>query len=356
MLATVALISIGIVMIYSSSAIYAHDTMKDSLYFLKRHLLYLGIGLIVFYAMLFIDYRRLKALARPLFFVSLILLMAVLLVGKEAGGAKRWFKIWIFSFQPSEFTKFIIILYAADLLERKKGKLKSFFKGFLPTLSVLGFSIGLVFLQPDLGTSVAIITVVFLMLYVAGANWRHILLIVALSLPVLYLGIFNIAYRRNRILAFLNPWADPRGVGFQIIQSFLALGIGGLFGVGLGQSKQKLFYLPESHTDFIFSIIGEELGFLGTSAVIFLYFIIFWQGIKVAMKAKDFFASLVSFGIISMIALEACVHVAVATGSMPTKGLPLPLISYGGTSLVMHLAGIGFLLNVAKKNDSEQLV
>lgn len=351
-----ALISIGIIMIYSSSAIYAYDTMKDSLYYLKRHLLYLGIGLIVFIGMLFFDYRNLKIIARPLFLVSVALLLSVLIVGSEAGGAKRWFKLWIFSFQPSEFTKFIIILYAADLIERKKAKIKNFFEGFLPVFSILSFSAGLIFLQPDLGTSVAIMIIIFLMLFVSGANPKHLMLVILLSIPALYFAVFRIAYRRNRMLAFLNPWKDPRGTGFQIIQSFLALGLGGFFGVGLGQSKQKLFYLPESHTDFIFSIIGEELGFLGTSCIIFLFAVLIWQGMKIVFKAGDFFASLVSFGIISMIGFEVCIHVAVATGAMPTKGLPLPFISYGGTSLVMHMASIGILLNIAKRNDSSEVL
>ena len=194
------------------------------------------------------------------------------------------------------------------------------------------------------------------MLFMSGAKIKHIMVVILAALPLLYLGIFKIPYRKNRMLAFLHPWKDPRGTGFQIIQSFLALGLGGVLGTGLGQSTQKLFYLPEAHTDFIFSIIGEEIGFLGLAAIIFLYVVLIWQGMRIVAKAEDSFGSLVSLGIISMIALEACVHIAVTTGSLPTKGLPLPFISYGGTSLVMHMAGIGLLLNIAKISDTERTV
>jgi len=344
------LVSIGVVMIYSASAIYAYGKMGDSLYFLKRHLIYLAIGLVMMLIAMTVKLDSIKRFAKPMLILSLLLLVLVLIphIGKEIGGAKRWFRFGLVNFQPSELAKIVIIIYIADLMARKKADVKNFLHGYLPPMLMLGFSVGLILLEPDLGTAVAISMISVIMLFVAGVNIFHIIASLLMSIPALYLLVFSVPYRRKRITAFLNPWADRRGTGFQIIQSFVALGSGGIFGVGLGQSRQKLFYLPASHTDFIFSIIGEELGFLGTASLVLLFMLFVWQGMKVAFRAEGRFERFLSLGIVSLIALEAVINIGVTAGALPTKGLPLPFISYGGSGLIFHLTAVGLLLNAAK--------
>ncbi|OGW83109.1 MAG: cell division protein FtsW [Omnitrophica bacterium RIFCSPLOWO2_01_FULL_45_10] len=344
------LLSIGVVMIYSASSIYAYEKMGDSLYFLKRHLAYLAIGIVVMFAAMTVDINLLKRLSRPILLISLFLLILVLVphVGKETAGARRWFKFAFLSFQPSEFAKFAVILYTADMISRKGRLMKSFLFGYVPAVFVLGTFVGLILLEPDMGTAITISIIVMMMLFAAGVKKSHIFTSFLAALPAVYLLLFSVPYRRKRITAFLNPWADRKGAGFQIIQSFIALGSGGLFGVGLGQSRQKLFFLPASHTDFIFSIIGEELGLLGTASVVILFIIFVWQGMKIVFNSYGPFERSLSLGIVSLITLEAIVNIGVTCGALPTKGLPLPFISYGGSGLVFRLMGIGLLLNAGK--------
>ena len=344
------LVSIGIVMIYSASAIYAYGNMGDSLYFLKRHLLYLALGLVLMFTAMSIDINKLKKIAKPAMLFTIVLLVLVLVphIGKEIAGARRWFKFGPLNFQPSELAKIVTILYMADLIARKEALMKKFMQGYLPAIMILGLVVGLVLLEPDLGTAVTISVITMIMLFVGGVRLPYIAASVLASLPALYLLLFRVPYRRRRMMIFLNPWSDKRGTGFQIIQSFIAIGSGGLLGVGLGQSKQKLFYLPASHTDFIFSIIGEELGFLGTAAVVILFTLLVWQGMRVAFRAIGTFEKLLSLGIVSLIALEAIINIGVTAGALPTKGLPLPFISYGGSGLIFHMTAVGLLLNVAK--------
>lgn len=347
---TAILVAIGIVMIYSASSIYAHSSMGDSIYFLKRHLLYLLLGIVMMFIAMTIDLELLRKFAKPVMLFAILLLVLVLVphIGREAGGAKRWFRMGPFNFQPSEFAKIAMIIYMADLVSRKGALIKSFWKSYLPAVMVLGAVVGLVLLEPDLGTAITVTLVAFIILYVSGARPIYMWASFLASLPILYLLLFRVEYRMKRIMVFMNPWADKRGAGFQIIQSFVALGSGGPFGVGLGQSRQKLFYLPASHTDFIFSIIGEELGFAGVAAIIALFFLFVWQGMKVAFKALDPFERSLAIGIVSTIALEAIINIGVTAGALPTKGLPLPFISYGGSGLIFHLAAVGVLLNIAK--------
>jgi cell division protein FtsW len=346
---TLILICFGVVMIYSSSSLFGLERYKDSAFFLKRHLIYLLVGLIISLVIMSIDYRLLQRYSRLLLLASLFLLALVLVphIGKEIGGAKRWFRLGIFSFQPSEFAKFSIIVYMADALSRRQQKLKSFLYGFLPPMFILGCCVGIILLQPDMGTAIAVTLVVFIMFFIAGIKLIHIVPVIISSLPVLYVLVFNVAYRRKRILAFLNPWEDPKGIGFQIIQSFIALGSGGLFGVGLGKSRQKLLYLPAAHTDFIFSIIGEELGFIGCAFVILLFVVFILCVAKIIINSPDQFGQLLGVGIVSMLALEVIINIGAATGSIPTKGLPLPFISYGGSSLIFNLASVALLLNIS---------
>ena len=348
-----ALAAIGVVMIYSTSAIYAHERMGDSLYFLKRHLIYLCVGIFMMICAMAVNIQTLKRISKPIMGFSALLLVLVLIphIGREAAGARRWFRIGPLNFQPSEFAKIAIIVYFADLLARKEKLIKSFIYGYLPPILVLGLVLGLVLLEPDLGTAMVILIISALMLFVSGVNMAYISASFLASIPALYVLLFRIPYRRKRMMIFLNPWSDKRGAGFQIIQSFIAIGSGGLLGVGLGQSRQKLFYLPASHTDFIFSIIGEELGFLGAATVVILFILFVWEGMKITFRAEAKFEKLLSMALVSLIALEAVINIGVATGVLPTKGLPLPFISYGGTSLIFHLTAVGLLLNIAKANE-----
>lgn len=349
----VLLVAIGIVMIYSTSAIYANEKMGDSLYFLKRHLIYLIAGLVMMILAMTVDMQTLRRLSKPIMAISVILLVLVLIphIGRETAGARRWFKLGPLNFQPSEFAKIAIMIYFADLLARKEKVIRSFIHGYLPPVLVLGFTLGLILLEPDLGTAIAISIISVIMLFVSGVNMTYIFASFLASIPVLYMLLFRVPYRRKRMMIFLNPWSDKRGAGFQIIQSFVALGSGGLFGVGLGQSRQKLFYLPASHTDFIFSIIGEELGLAGAASVVILFIVFVWEGMKISFRAEGKFEKLLSLGLVSLIALEALINIGVTAGVLPTKGLPLPFISYGGTSLMFHLTAVGLLLNIAKSSE-----
>ncbi len=349
----VILICIGIVMIYSASGIYAWEKYQDSLFFLKRHFSFILIGTLLTFLVMSVDYRRLKRLAKPLLLLSFLLLFLVLMpgIGREVAGARRWFRVKFISFQPSEFSNLAVIIYMADFISRKSESLRTSWKGFLPPLMVLGFTVMVILLQPDLGTALALSLVVFLMLFVNGVRARYLLGIILICLPVLYILIYSVPYRRMRIMAFLNPWQDPKGSGFQIIQSQLALGSGGIFGIGLGNSRQKLFYLPAAHTDFIFSIIGEELGLLGTLGVISLFTIFIRQGIKIIKYASDKFGYFLALGLVLMVSLKAVLNIGVSCGMLPTKGLPLPFISYGGSSFIFDMISVGLLLNISRRGE-----
>lgn len=348
---TLILLMIGVVMVYSSSAIYAHEKFGDSAFFLKKHLWFLFIGFVFMLRIMSINLAEIERFAKVLMIAAILLLALVLIprIGISAGGARRWFRIGTLSFQPSEVAKFTLILYLASFFSRKGYKIKNLFLGYLPLLSVISLTSVLVLLQPDLGTAISIFFVGILIVFIAGGRIKHLLTTALLGLPFLYYLIFSVPYRRQRMLIFLNPWQDKEGSGFQIIQSFLALGSGGLFGVGLGQSTQKLFYLPQSHTDFIFSIIGEELGFMGAASIVILFGAVIWQGMRAFFKESRPFNKILIFGITNMIAFEALVNMGVSVGAFPTKGLPLPFISYGGTSLVFHMAAIGLMLNAMRE-------
>lgn len=350
---SVVLICIGVVMIFSSSSIYSWERNKDSLFFLKRHLSFLTIGAVLTFLVMVFDYKKFRRIAKPMLLFSIFLLILVLIpgVGREVSGARRWFRFKFISFQPSEFSNLAIIIYVADFIARKGSAIKEFGRGFLPPVCVLGFCALLILMQPDLGTTLAIGVVVFVMLFVAGVRPRYLVLTILSGLPLLYILVFSVPWRRMRILAFLNPWSDPKGSGFQIIQSQIAIGSGGLFGLGLGHSRQKLFYLPAAHTDFIFSIIGEELGLVGTLAVIFLFIIFIQQGLKIVKNTTDKFSYFLAMGLVLMITLKAAINIGVSCGVLPTKGLPLPFISYGGSSFIFDMVSVGLLINIARTGD-----
>lgn len=344
------LVALGIVMIYSASAIFAQETLGNRWYYLTRHLVYLAIGLVVSILVLAVDAQWLRRHLKLLLGVCFLLLVAVLLpgLGHEVAGARRWFRLGAFSFQPSEAAQVAVVLYIADVLARKQDRLASFLHGFLPPMLILGTFVGLILLQPDLGTALAMAAVVFLMLFVSGIEGIHLGPALASAIPVVALLVASKPYRVRRMIAFANPWADPHGAGFQLIQSLVAVGTGGLLGVGLGQSRQKLFYLPAAHTDFIFAVIGEELGLLGATAVLGLFLAFLWMGVKIALRASDLFAQLASLGLTCLIGLKALINIAVAVGVVPTKGLPLPFVSFGGSSLIFNLMIVALLLNFAK--------
>jgi cell division protein FtsW len=349
-LVVLGLLGLGIVMVYSASAILAMDRFRDPYFFLKKQAFWAVLGLGVLWGVMSVDYRR----WRPYVFwfllaaAGLLVLVLVPPFGQSINGTRRWLRWGPFSFQPTELAKLALVLYLADFLARRRATITLFFRGVLPPLLVTGLISGLVLLQPDLGSSVALVAVVFCMLFLAGARPLHLGLIGASAVPVVVLAIVGASYRLRRVFAFLDPYADPRGAGFQIIQSYLALGGGGLFGRGLGDSKQKLFYLPEPHTDFIFAILGEELGFIGAAVTIGLFGLLLWRGVRIGLRVADPFAALTAFGLTAYLTTQATVNLGVVVGLLPTKGLPLPFVSFGGSSLLVAMAAVGLLLNISQ--------
>ena len=345
------LLMIGIVMIYSSSAVYAFSRTGDSLYFVKRHLACLSVGIIGAILCMLVPVRAIAGNAKwiMLFLIFLLILVLVPGIGSQAGGARRWIRFFGFGIQPSELAKFALVLYLADLTARKKYLMTNFKYGIVPPVLIISVTSVLILMEPDMGTAVAVLFAGITLLFVSGVRLKHLSYIAISALPVMCLAVLMEPYRVRRILAFVNPWADAKGTGFQLVQSFIALGSGGFFGAGLGESRQKLFYLPASHTDFIFSIIGEELGFLGTFAVLTLFALFIWFSLRIAFKLHDTFSSRAVMGIGVIIAFEVIVNVGVSTGLLPTKGLPLPFISYGGSSLISHMAACGLILNLARE-------
>jgi cell division protein FtsW len=346
----VVLLSIGVVMVYSASAIMAADRFHDPYLFLKKQLFWALLGSLGLLAVLRVDSRRLERLQWPILIAAGVLLVLVLVppFAQPINGTRRWFRLGLVSFQPAELAKLALVIYLAAYLARRHDGLESFWRGLLPPLGIAGALALLVLAQPDLGSCLTLIIVTFGLLFLAGGRTRHLALLFALALPVLILVVRLAPYRLRRITTFVDPWADPRGGGFQIIQSWLALGSGGLIGRGIGESKQKLFYLPEAHTDFIFAVIGEELGFLGAIALLALFVVLIWRGLRVGVRAPDAFGAYLALGITVLIATQTLVNLGVVTGSLPTKGLPLPFISFGGSSLLMTMLSAGVLLNISQ--------
>ncbi|NTV28472.1 MAG: putative lipid II flippase FtsW [Candidatus Omnitrophica bacterium] len=349
----IILLALGVVMIYSSSGIYAQEVMHNSTYFLMRHLMFVAIGSALMFWIMTIDYRILQKWGKPLLGLAIVMLIFVLIpgIGKISSGARRWFNLGPINFQPSEFVKPALIVYLADFLTRKQAVLRSFGRGFVPVMMVMCLLCLLIIKQPDLGNTVLVFIITISMLWVAGGRKIHIGAIFILAIPVLVFLVMTASYRLRRVVTFLNPWNDPQGAGFQLTQSQIALGSGGVWGVGLGKSAQKLFYLPAAHTDFIFSIIGEELGFLGAMAVVLLFAALIWQGTRIMKQTTDSFGYFLVLGVLVMISIQVVVNFGVSIGALPTKGLPLPFISYGGSALIFNMAAIGLVLNVSRTQD-----
>ncbi len=348
--AVLALLGIGLVMVYSSSSVKAEMIYEDGFYFLKRQASWAVIGVALMFFFSKIDYWILKKWAKIVFAANLLLLVLVLVpgIGRVVNGAQRWIGFGSFAVQPSEFMKMAFVLFLAWSLCRSLEHIGDFWRGLAPRLALLGLVFALVMLQPDMGTSLAIAGTVIVMLFAAGAKVWHLAGLAASALPLLGVMIWVAPYRLKRITSFLDPFADPQGSGYHIIQSLYALGSGGLFGLGLGRSRQKFFYLPEQHTDFIFAIIGDELGYLGGLVIIALFALLAWRGFMVATNAPDSFAGLMAVGITAMIVVQGAINIGVVTSSMPITGIPLPFLSYGGSSLLPTMAGVGILLNISK--------
>ncbi len=348
---TLALLSLGIVMVFSASSVTAYHELGDAYYYLKRQSLWAVIGLVALVICMNIDYHLWAKLAGPLIVASLIALTVVLVpgIGITISGSRRWLGVGIARVQPSEFAKLSMVIFLAAYLSASPDRVKSVVRGIFVPLILVGVCALLVLREPDLGTSIGMAAVAWLMLLTAGGSPGWLVGLAAMTAPVIYLYARHDPVRMRRLTSFLNPWADPLDSGFHIIQSLLALGSGGLVGTGLGLSRQKFYYLPEQHTDFIFAIIGEELGFLGAALVVFLYALFAWRGFRASLNAPDSFGSLLAAGITIMVAVQAAMNIAVVTGSMPITGITLPLISSGGSSLVPMLAGVGILLNITRR-------
>ena len=351
---TIALVALGILMVYSASAVMAQQEYNDQNFFLKRHLISALIGFAAMLAAMRMDYHVWYAARWALLLLTFGLLLVVLLpgAGREVGGARRWIDVGFFTIQPSEIAKFAMLVYLASLVKRKHAKMDSLKWVFLPAVVVVSATAGLVAAEHDLGSPAVIVAIFLMLLFIAGGRLPHIAAFASLCLVSFGTLIAIDAERRGRMLAFLDPWAHAKDDGFHLVQSFIGFGVGGIFGEGLGQGRQKLFYLPAAHTDFVFSVVGEELGLVGTCGIVALYILFLCLGLRVALRAKDSFGSFLAAGITLMIAFQALMNVAVVTGLIPTKGLTLPFVSYGGNSLIVSMLSAGVLINIATKQRS----
>ncbi|MDD2421746.1 MAG: stage V sporulation protein E [Heliobacteriaceae bacterium] len=349
-LAVLLLLTFGIIMVMSASSVTAAYMHNDPYHFFKRQALWAFLGIGAMLLVMRVDYRRLMNYRKGFLVAGLVLLCAVFIpgVGKEINNSWRWLNLGPATFQPSELMKLAVIIFVAGNLAKAPYKLARFRTGLAPYLGLMALVGVLIVCQPDLGTALVICGTVFVMLYVAGAkNWHMGLLGIGGVVAVLVAALIK-PYRLKRLTGFIDPWADPVGSGYQTLQSLFALGSGGLFGYGLGQSKQKYFYLPERHTDFVFAILGEELGLIGAVCVILLFFILIWRGLRIAVACPDSFGSLLAVGLTTQIALQTVTNMGVVSGLLPVTGITLPFISYGGSSLVFSLVGVGLLLSVSR--------
>jgi len=352
---TVLLVSMSVVMVYSASAVLADERFGRADLFLIKQALWAVLGLVGLAVAMRVDYRT----YRNDFFVwtalggVTLLLVLVLALGVPVNGARRWFNLGGLGIQPSEFAKLGAIFFTALVLDRRMHRIDEVSYSLLPIAIVSGTLFGLIVLQPDAGTAFALLTIVVTMVFAAGLNYGRIAVASVLALPVLGLVLVAAPYRRARLLAFLDPWADRMGDGFQLVQSLIAVGSGGVLGLGLMGGVQKLYYLPEPHTDFIFAVIGEELGLLGATTVLVCFGLIAWRGLRIALRAQDAFGAFLALGVTTMIGVQAFLNISIALGLLPTTGIPLPLVSSGGSSLLVSMVGVGVLLNVSQHETTE---
>jgi cell division protein FtsW len=356
--ATMALVCASLVMVYSASAVIGMEQYHQRpAYFLFKQATFALVGLAIMPILMKVDYRLYR---QPIFIWSILgmlgLALVAVLFGPRINGARRWFGVAGIGVQPSEFAKLVVIFYVAAILERRMDRIDELKYSLLPVAVAIGVIIGLILLEPDLGTALSIILIVASMVFAAGISYRYIIGLALVALPAATIVLMSADYRRRRMMVFLNPWQDPLGDGFQVIQSLIAIGTGGLFGRGLMNGVQKLFYLPYPHTDFIYSVIGEELGLLGSTVVLACFCVIAWRGLRTAMRAPDRFGAFVALGITSMITVQALFNMSVTLGLLPTKGIPLPFVSFGGSSLLVSMIGMGVLLNVSQHASASHVV
>ena len=349
--AVIGLVGFGIVMVYSASAIYATQKFGLATYFLRRDLLWSGLGLTALTISLRTDYRAWRKYSYLMLGTAVGMLGAVLVVGSRINGARRWFHVGGISFQPAELAKLALVIYLAYSLAKKAEKVRSFTVGFVPHMIVCGTMMMLLLKQPDLGTAVILGLTTLLMLFVAGAKVSYIFIAFLGAAPIVYQAIVGTPWRMRRMLAYLDPWQYRYDVGYQITESLISVGSGGIHGLGLGDGRQKLLFLPEAHTDYILAIVGEELGLVGICGVALVFAIIVWRGARAALRARDPFGCYLAFGITAMFGLQALVNIGVVLGALPTKGLPLPFVSFGGSTLVVDLFAMGILLDVSRGSE-----
>ena len=356
--ATLVLVCASLVMVYSASAAIGMEQYhQQPAYFLVKQAMFALIGLVLMPVLMRIDYRQYR---QPVVIWTAVALLVIALVavlfGPRINGARRWFGLFGVGVQPSEFSKLVVIVFVAALLERRMDRIDDLKYSLLPIAIGLGGIVGLIMLEPDLGTALSIILIVGAMIFAAGINYRYILGLLLVSLPAAYIVLMSADYRRRRMMVFLNPWDDPLGDGFQVIQSIISVGTGGIFGRGLMAGVQKLFYLPYPHTDFIYSVIGEELGLLGSTLVLACFCVIAWRGLRTAMRAPDRFGAFLALGVTAMLTIQAFFNMSVTLGLLPTKGIPLPFVSFGGSSLLVSMIAMGVLLNVSQHASTSHVV
>jgi cell division protein FtsW len=353
-IATLLLVCASIVMVYSASAVVALEKYQQPYHFLIRQGLWTVLGLAVLGLAMRIDYRTYR---NETFIWSVLgfvgLLLVAVLFSAPVNGTRRWFGLGGLGIQPSELAKIACVLFTALMLERRMHRIDEVSYSLLPIGIVVGALSGLILLQPDFGTAMSLVLIMGVMVFAAGLHYRYFVGSLLAVLPVIYIVLVSAPYRRRRLMAFWDPWADPLGDGFQIIQSLIAVGTGGVFGRGIMAGVQKLFYLPEPHTDFIYAVIAEEVGLLGATAVLVCFGVIAWRGLRIALRAEDTFGAFVAIGLTTMITVQALVNMSVVLGMLPTKGIPLPLVSAGGSSLLISLLGMGILLNISQHESIE---
>lgn len=349
--AVAGLVGIGLIMVFSASSVTAARDFHDPTYYLKRQLTWLVLGIIAAVSVFRMDYQRLRGIATPALILNMLMLVAVLIphIGLATGGARRWLGFGALSIQPSEFAKLTLVVYLAAVLSQSGGRIRDFSKGIAPLAIATVILAALVLKEPDMGTASLIMMTGATMFYVAGARLSHLILLGMIAIPPTAFTVLASSYKRARVLAFLNPWKDPQNTGFHIVQSLLALGSGGVFGLGLGVSRQKFFWLPEPYTDFIFSILGEELGLVGELTVIGLFIIFAYRAIRIAIGASDRFGFFLAVGCTAIIMIQAFINIGVVTSSWPVTGVPLPFISFGGSSLIVNLVAVALLMNIGRR-------
>ncbi len=351
LLAVAALLVVGVTMVLSTSYLYSQERFADGTYFFRKQLLAIGAGLVGLVVCAMLPSTAYRSLAYPLLALTMLFLVLVLIpgIGASRGGARRWLVLSGLTFQPAELAKLAVVLYLAHSMARKEEKMQTFSLGVLPHLIVGGVLLAAVLLQPDFGTALILAMLLYAMLFVGGARLPHLLATGLMVLPVLVHVMLQAEYRWRRLMTFMDPWRDAASGGFQVIQSLIAFGSGQFWGRGLGESRQKLFYLPEAHTDFVYSVIGEELGLLGALVVLGLFGVIILRGLQLTARIEEPFDQYLAFGLTALLGLQALIHMGVVLGLMPTKGLVLPFISYGGSAMVINLTEAGILLGLSRR-------